>query len=172
MSYFNEDKINYELIPNDTLVIGTIKSLTKKTANNKKLLELNVEVNTLKYKGKRLWRSFWYDEEKKKYDPKGLAILTRCICESNGLDFKEIHDDIETEDDIIAFAVDKKIGLLVSINFYTKLNGDEASVNRIARFVNANTIQELVKAEEPQEEKQEEVENELEIDDEMTDLPF
>ena len=169
MSYFTEDKINYELIPNDTLVIGTIKSLTKKTANNKKLLELNVEVNTLKYKGKRLWRSFWYDEEKKKYDPKGLAILIRCICESNGLDYKEIHDGIETEDDIISFATDKKIGLLVSINFYTKQNGDEASVNRIARFVNANTIQELVKEEET---PQEEVENELDIDDYDDQLPF
>ena len=170
MSYFTEDKINYELIPNDTLVIGTIKSLTKKTANNKRLLELTVEVSSPDYKGKRLWRPFWYDEEKKKYDPKGLAILIRCICESNQLNFKEIHDGIETEEDIISFATDKKIGLLVSINFYTKQNGDEASVNRIARFVNANTIQELVK-EEPQETPQEEVENELEIDDDDQ-LPF
>ena len=167
MSYFaGIDEKERKLIPNETEVQAVIDSFSFKEARNgKKYIEIAFKITDGDFKNRKLWRTYWFDNETQKYDPKGLFYLVKVACATHDIDFNLIKEDINNEQDICSFLDQKHVALQVSVNSYERADGEMAQVNRIAKIYKG-----VLPAPEPIEiETENEVENELDLSDE---LPF
>ena len=169
MSYFaGYDTTTKELIPDNTKLLAKVDGYEFKEARNgKKYLDITFKVIDDNYRNRKLWKAYWFDNDKQKYDPQGLWILTRICAESKGDNFNEVKESIDHENDIVNYVVDTELIIEVALHSYEKLDGSVGQVNRIRRLIAKLDTNKL-----PVKETKEEVENELEINDESMDLPF
>lgn len=177
MSYFaGLDRVVQVLIPDGEKCTARITYLVEKATNNKKRLDVKFTMVGGDYDNRDIYSTYWWDEERKKYDPRKLYVLIRKVCESNDLNTDEIIENIETTDDIISFLKNKIVGVEISQNIYQSFDGDTRSTNKIKKVFD-NHI--LVDSEKLLEEKTSNVvakekvaEKETYLDIEEDDLPF